>query len=76
MDAPVVSDATGWQLLGAGCFGAVIGWLVYALQRHRQGVPTVRATGRSRCRSSSGSTSCRRASAELVAFSLASGVEK
>jgi hypothetical protein len=42
MDASVVCEATGWQLAGAGCFGGVIGWLVYALQRHRQGPPTVR----------------------------------
>lgn len=42
MDASVVSEASGWQLVGAGCFGSVIGWLVYAIQRHRQGVPTVR----------------------------------
>jgi hypothetical protein len=42
MDAHVVSEATGWQLVGAGCFGSVIGWLVYAIQRHRTGAPTVR----------------------------------
>lgn len=42
MDASVVCEATGWQLAGAGCFGGVIGWLVYALQRHRQGPPKLR----------------------------------
>lgn len=42
MDASVVCEATGWQLAGASCFGGVIGWLVYALQRNRQGPPKVR----------------------------------
>lgn len=42
MDASAVNEATGWQLAGAGCFGGVIGWLVYAIQRHRKGAPTVR----------------------------------
>ena len=31
------NDATFLQLLGAGCFGAVIGWYLYFLNRYRGG---------------------------------------
>jgi hypothetical protein len=32
----VVQSATYLQLIGAGCFGAIIGWFVYYINRHRQ----------------------------------------
>ena len=33
--ADVAAEATGLQLVGAGAFGAVLGWFVYFVNRHR-----------------------------------------
>ena len=33
---PAVASVSGTQLFGAGCFGAVIGWYVYYINRYRK----------------------------------------
>jgi hypothetical protein len=44
-DAPEIAEAvtvaTPLQIAGAICFGAVIGWHIYAMNRHRKEEPTI-----------------------------------
>ncbi len=40
-DTQAVVEATSLQLAGAGCFGGLLGWMLFAINRQRKDEPTI-----------------------------------